>query len=298
MGINYKTLDQIEKIACVSDTKIRKHKYINRHKRAHPERASEGRKCSGRTGRRVQELHNSHFIIYLQPLYSTTRRRVYGAEALVRKLDSNGKLQGPDEFIRMMEEERMISEVDYAIFRQACELLREWEYVWPDFRINCNMSRVTLTEEDYLKRIDEVLKETDVDPGRLTFEITESSGNIQMEALTRILGAVQERGIAIAIDDLGTEASCLEMLYLPQIKVAKLDRSLISKAENSKRGQIVISSIVEMCHKLDMLCVAEGIESASQMDLLEQMGCDRLQGYYIGRPMSPEEFLWRFGSQM
>lgn len=243
----------------------------------------------------LQEFRDSTFVLYLQPLYSIAEGRVYGAEGLVRKIDPHGKLHVPFEFIHMMEQERMISMVDYEMLRQACVLLKKWEDIWPDFRINCNMSRITLTETDYLERVDAILKETGVDPQRLTFEVTESSGNIQLESLASILDAIRQRGIVIAMDDLGTEASCLEMLYLPQIKAAKLDRSLICKAENSEREQIVISSMVDLCHKLGMICVAEGIETASQMELLKKMGCDRLQGYFIGKPMPPEEFLEWYG---
>ena len=84
------------------------------------------------------------------------------------------------------------------------------------------------------------------------------------------------------------------MLYLPQIQNVKIDRSLICRAENSEREQTVIRHLVDLCHDLNMTCVAEGIETDSQIELLKQLGCDRLQGYKIGKPMTPEEFLERF----
>ena len=77
----------------------------------------------------------------------------------------------------------------------------------------------------------------------------------------------------------------------------KIDRSLICRAENSEREQIVISGLIELCHKLGMLCVAEGIETSSQVELLKKLGCDRLQGYYIGKPMPPEEFFAQFAPE-
>lgn len=96
-------------------------------------------------------------------------------------------------------------------------------------------------------------------------------------------------------DDLGTEAACLEMLYLPQISVAKIDKSLIDKAEHIDREQLVIRHLVDLCHDLNMRCVAEGIETDSQIELLKKLGCDKLQGYKIGKPMLPEDFLRQFG---
>lgn len=244
----------------------------------------------------LQEFRDSTFIPYLQPLYSIQYNRVYGAEVLVRKIDPHGNIQAPVEFIDVMEREHMISMVDFTMLRQACELIQKWKPVWPDIVLNVNFSRNTLMEPDFLERIDQILFETGADPAQLIFEITESSQNIQLESLYSLLDEVKQRGISLAIDDLGTEASCLEMLYLPQISVAKIDKGLIDKAEHIDREQLVIKHVVDLCHDLNMRCVAEGIETDSQIELLKKLGCDKLQGYKIGKPMLPEDFLRQFGN--
>ena len=243
----------------------------------------------------LQEFRDSTFIPYLQPLYSIKSDKVYGAEVLVRKIDPNGHIHVPIEFIGIMEREHMISMVDFAMLREACELIQTWKTVWPDIVLNVNFSRNTLTEPDYLKRVDEILAETGANPAQLIFEITESSQGIQLESMSSLLTELQKRGIVLAIDDLGTEAACLEMLYLPQISMAKIDKSLINKAEHSDREQLVIRHLVDLCHDLNMTCVAEGIETPSQIELLKKLGCDRLQGYKIGRPMPVEDFFHQFG---
>ena len=243
----------------------------------------------------LQEFRDSTFIPYLQPLYSIQYNRVYGAEVLVRKIDPHGNIQTPVEFIDVMEREHMISMVDFTMLRQACELIQKWKPVWPDIVLNVNFSRNTLMEPDFLERIDQILSATGADPAQLIFEITESSQNIQLESLCSLLDEVKQRGISLAIDDLGTEAACLEMLYLPQISVAKIDKSLIDKAEHIDREQIIIRHLVDLCHDLNMRCVAEGIETDSQIELLKKLGCDKLQGYKIGKPMLPEDFLRQFG---
>ena len=243
----------------------------------------------------LQEFRDSTFIPYLQPLYSIQYNRVYGAEVLVRKIAPHGNIHTPVEFISIMECEHMISMVDFTMLRQACELIQKWKPVWPDIVLNVNFSRNTLMEPDFLERIDQILSETGADPAQLIFEITESSQNIQLESLCSLLDEVKQRGISLAIDDLGTEAACLEMLYLPQISVAKIDKSLIDKAEHIDREQIVIRHLVDLCHDLNMRCVAEGIETDSQIELLKKLGCDKLQGYKIGKPMLPEDFLRQFG---
>lgn len=243
----------------------------------------------------LQEFRDSTFIPYLQPLYSIQYNRVYGAEVLVRKIDPHGNIHTPVEFISIMECEHMISMVDFTMLRQACELIQKWKPVWPDIVLNVNFSRNTLMEPDFLERIDQILSETGADPAQLIFEITESSQNIQLESLCSLLDEVKQRGISLAIDDLGTEAACLEMLYLPQISVAKIDKSLIDKAEYIDREQLVIRHLIDLCHDLNMRCVAEGIETDSQIELLKKLGCDKLQGYKIGKPMLPEDFLRQFG---
>lgn len=244
----------------------------------------------------LQEFRDSTFIPYLQPLYSIQYNRVYGAEVLVRKIDPHGNIHTPVEFISIMECEHMISMVDFTMLRQACELIPKWKPVWPDIVLNVNFSRNTLMEPDFLERIDQILSETGADPAQLIFEITESSQNIQLESLCSLLDEVKQRGISLAIDDLGTEAACLEMLYLPQISVAKIDKSLIDKAEHIDREQLVIRHLIDLCHDLNMRCVAEGIETDSQIELLKKLGCDKLQGYKIGKPMLPEDFLRQFGN--
>lgn len=244
----------------------------------------------------LQEFRDSTFIPYLQPLYSIQYNRVYGAEVLVRKIDPHGNIHTPVEFISIMECEHMISMVDFTMLRQACELIQKWKPVWPDIVLNVNFSRNTLMEPDFLERIDQILSETGADPAQLIFEITESSQNIQLESLCSLLDEVKQRGISLAIDDLGTKAACLEMLYLPQISVAKIDKSLIDKAEHIDREQLVIRHLIDLCHDLNMRCVAEGIETDSQIELLKKLGCDKLQGYKIGKPMLPEDFLRQFGN--
>ena len=243
----------------------------------------------------LQEFRDSTFIPYLQPLYSIQYNRVYGAEVLVRKIDPHGNIQTPVEFISIMECEHMISMVDFTMLRQACELIQKWKPVWPDIVLNVNFSRNTLMEPDFLEQIDQILSETGADPAQLIFEITESSQNIQLESLCSLLDEVKQRGISLAIDDFGTEAACLEMLYLPQISVAKIDKSLIDKAEHIDREQLVIRHLIDLCHDLNMRCVAEGIETDSQIELLKKLGCDKLQVYKIGKPMLPEDFLRQFG---
>ena len=242
----------------------------------------------------LREFRESTFIGYLQPLYSLQKGRVYGAEMLVRKVDAAGRMQFPMEFISALEQHGMISMVDLEMFRQACERICRWKSVWPDLILNVNFSRATLSEPDCMERVDAILKESGVDPRQIIVEVTEGSQGMQREVMEARLTAFKERGFAVALDDMGTEAACLETLFLPQLDLIKIDRSLISRAEHGERERTVVAGLIELGHRLNMTCVAEGIETESQLELLKRLHCDRLQGYYIGKPMPPEEFFERF----
>lgn len=242
----------------------------------------------------LQQFLGGTFVPYLQPLYNLKTNRVYGAEVLVRQIDTDGSIHTPVEFIDMMEHQHLISLVDFQMLRKACVLMQKWKPQWPQLIINTNFSRHTLAEPDFLERLDKILAETGADPSRLLFEITESSHGIQLESLCDLFDALRKRNILLGIDDFGTEASCFEMLYLPQISVVKIDRGMICRAEQNPREQLIIRRLIALCHDLHMRCIAEGIETDSQMQLLKTLGCDRLQGYKIGKPMPAEEFFARY----
>lgn len=242
----------------------------------------------------LREYRESTFIGFLQPLYSIEKGKVYGAEVLVRKVDSAGRMQFPMEFISALEQYGMISMVDLEMFRQACELICRWKSIWPDLILNVNFSRATLGEPDCMERVDEILSSTGADPKQIIAEVTEGSQGMQREVMEARLSAFKSRGFSIALDDMGTEAACLETLFLPQLDIIKIDRSLISRAEHGERERTVVAGLIELGHRLGMTCVAEGIETESQLELLQRLHCDRLQGYYIGKPMPPEEYFKRF----
>ena len=244
--------------------------------------------------KRLQAHQKNKWIAYLQPLYDVSKNKIYGAEVLARKLDHEGKIHSPIEFIHIMEREGSISLLDYEMLRQSCELLVKWQEEWSNLILNVNFSRVTIHEADCVARVDEILRETGADPKQIIIEITESSQDMQFERMEECLSELKSRGFSIALDDMGTEAACLEMLYLPQLDIIKIDRSLICRSVNSEREKIVIEGLIDLCHRLGMTCVAEGIETEEQVELLKQLNCDRLQGYHIGKPMPAEEFFERF----
>lgn len=242
----------------------------------------------------LREYMTSALTIYLQPLYSLESGRVYGAEVLARIIAPGGHVQPPLDFLDNMERTRMIAQVDLEVLRQACRLFSAGKQAWPGLRLSCNLSRLTLMEPELLPSLDGILADTGADPAQLILEITERSHGIELKELEMQLEALRARGITLALDDLGTEASCLNMLHFTQLGVAKLDRSLVSHMADSDRARTLLSGLVELCHRLGLKCVAEGVETREQLELLSEMHCDGVQGFFIGRPMPVKRFFAQF----
>ncbi|WP_455539123.1 sensor domain-containing phosphodiesterase [Terrisporobacter sp.] len=239
----------------------------------------------------VDMLDKGEFLVYLQPIYHTKLKSIYGAEALVRRKDEEGNIINPFEFIHIFEKENLISHIDFFVFEQVCKILVRWEKQgYPKYTISNNFSRITVAEEGFVERVFEICDRTGVDCSQLVFEITESSNVIQMEKLSDIMNTLKFRGIKFALDDMGTEYSTLEMLAIKEFDKIKFDRSLIMRLKNGSRDQYIIESLIELCHKLNMTCIAEGVETEEQHQLLTNMQCDKIQGYLIGRPMPVEQF--------
>ncbi|WP_455539124.1 EAL domain-containing protein [Terrisporobacter sp.] len=239
----------------------------------------------------IENLNKDEYLIYLQPIYSLKTNSIYGAEALVRKKDSEGNIITPAEFIHIFEKEKLISYIDFLVFEKVCETLVRWEKKgYCQYSITSNFSRITLVQDGFVKRILEICDRTGVNCSRLTFEITESSNDIQLEKLSNVMSRLKQRGIKFALDDIGSQYSTINMLVAEEIDVAKIDRSLIKKLTSANRNKLIIENLIAMFQKINMVCVSEGVETKEEYELLANMNCDRIQGYLIGKPMPVEEF--------
>ena len=144
--------------------------YLAEHEAYVIQNACTGRRKPEDSENRICGSDETLFIPYLQPLYNVAQDRIYGAEVLARKLGPCGKVHIPDEFIAAMEAERRISEVDYRMFEHACSILNLYETIRPDLRLSCNFSRLTLSDENFIRRIDETLQQSGVDSRKLIFQ--------------------------------------------------------------------------------------------------------------------------------
>jgi diguanylate cyclase (GGDEF)-like protein/PAS domain S-box-containing protein len=229
--------------------------------------------------------------LFYQPLVSMQSGAIVGSEALVRWQHPTRGLVPPDSFIPLAEEIGMISAIDTWVLRTACAQAATWcKAGHPDFFMAVNVSGRELGRSDLVDRIEAVLFESGLPPGRLEVEITESAAAAQPVEALEELHQLRRAGISIAIDDFGTGYSSLSKLATFPADRLKIDRSFLSGIKREKDEAPLVSATIALAHQLGMKVTAEGVETRAQLAFLRRQGCDLLQGYIFSRPVPAEQF--------
>jgi diguanylate cyclase (GGDEF)-like protein/PAS domain S-box-containing protein len=240
--------------------------------------------------RRSYEL-DELFLAY-QPKVDVRTGLVSGAEALVRWELSEHGLVLPSEFIPLAEETGLILEIGEWVLNRACADYARWNKRVPDLgRISVNLSLKQLSQPNFARRLNRILRRHDITPDCLELEITESTLMENPERAVRILRELEQMGLHLVIDDFGTGYSSLSALQQFPINTLKIDRSFVTNAVTKPDDATMCATIIEMAHNLNMEVVAEGVESGDQLDLLKSLNCDYVQGLLFGSPMDGEDYL-------
>lgn len=229
----------------------------------------------------LQALDNGEFRVYYQPIADTMSGEIYGYEALVRWFHPVRGMVPPTIFIPVAEKIGMINPLGEWVLKTACEEAASWS---SPLKVSVNVSPVQLINSSLTDTVISVLKHTGLDPHRLDLEITESDVFNENTRSLEILSQLRELGIQISIDDFGTGYSSLSRLsYFPFDKI-KIDRSFVINIPAQKDDLDIVRLIISMGKSLHMRIVAEGVETDEQLKSLQQLGCDLVQGYLIGKP--------------
>jgi diguanylate cyclase (GGDEF)-like protein/PAS domain S-box-containing protein len=242
-----------------------------------------------RSLRRAIEL--DEFMVHFQPQFDVTDGRIVGAEALLRwNLPEVGMIP-PVKFIPLAEETGLIVPIGRLVLMRACMAAKKWqESGLSNFRVAVNLSPRQFNQSELVIDIINILEDTGLPPENLELEITESMVMANPESATAILRELRAVGVHLAIDDFGTGYSSLGYLKSFPVHTLKIDRSFIKDIPADPDDVAITQAIIAMGHSLRLEVVAEGVESAEQLDFLRKNGCDFLQGYLVGMPMSAEEF--------
>ncbi|MNQ92463.1 Phytochrome-like protein cph2 [compost metagenome] len=228
-----------------------------------------------------QALEKDELHLHYQLIYNPASGMAVGAEALIRWQSEKGGNIPPSEFIPIAEETGLIVPIGYWVIRQAC---KDWHVLQqlygPAFKISVNISRIQLNEEHFTDQLLQIMKEERVAPSAMELEITESTTIHSLQEVQLILSKLRGSGFTIALDDFGTGYSSLSMLSLLPIDKLKIDRTFIAD------GNVpLLAAIVAMAKALNLLVVAEGIETSDHFHMLADMQCWGIQGYYINKPV-------------
>ncbi|MCR4788792.1 MAG: EAL domain-containing protein [Lachnospiraceae bacterium] len=230
------------------------------------------------------------FVPYYQPQYSHKDKKIVGAEMLCRWIKRDGSVISPGLFIPIFEKNGFIKSLDKYMWEQA--FIAAKTYASDEFDkapISVNISRVSLSEDDFTDTIRGLFEKYPIDPDYLHFEITESAYSDRADLVSRKVNELREMGFKVAVDDFGSGYSSLNLLKDMPIDILKLDMGFL-RGRNFENGEIIIRNVVAMVKELKLDVISEGVETAEQAEFLRHVGCDTIQGYLYAKPMPAVEY--------
>lgn len=234
-------------------------------------------------------LKEDGFYLLYQPQHDILTRKVVGFEALLRIRQDKYGFISPAEFIPVAEESGLIVQIGEWVLREACRKNRCWKKMGYSYEsISVNISSVQIQSQGFLNMVEDALNETGLPAEYLELEITESILMQSMKHSVNILNRLKEMGIRLSLDDFGTGYSSLNYLKIMPINTLKMDKSFIDGICLNKKEETIANAIVDMAHILDIVVIAEGVETEEQLGLLSKHSCDRVQGYLFNKPLSEE----------
>jgi diguanylate cyclase (GGDEF)-like protein/PAS domain S-box-containing protein len=242
----------------------------------------------------LNAMTQHQFVIFYQPMLELTSRRIVSFEALLRWQHPTQGLISPYRFLEAAEDSGLLVSIAHWFMLQACRQLREWEvnaFSGAPLNITVNLSARQLADGHLVNDIQDALRETGVDPSRLHLEITETVAAADPKLTVSVLSHLKHMGIGVTLDDFGTGTSSLCGLRQFPVEALKIDRSLTRDMLSDKTAADMMEVIISLAHKLDLRVIAEGIESAKQLERLIEMGCEFGQGYYFSQPLESKAAL-------
>lgn len=231
-----------------------------------------------------------NFTMNFQPQYFTENGKLRGMEALIRWRDNDGRMISPAVFIPIAEKNGTIVPIGAWVVDESIRIFSQWK---KDYRIpmilSLNISAIQYNRDDFVDMILNCLKKYDLDPNFLELEITESVFIENFHDVTEKLRLLREYGIKVSLDDFGTGYSSLSYLKKLPIDTLKIDKSFIDTITMDENTRVIADSVVNMAKRLGYETIAEGVEDQDQFNYLKKIGCDCIQGFFLGRPSTSEE---------
>jgi len=246
------------------------------------------------TGLLGNAIAQKQIIPFLQPQIDS-KGKLIGAEVLVRWNFPSEGIISPAKFIPVFERNGLITKIDLYIWEEAFKIMHRWQHEYnKDISISVNISPKDFYFTDLYGTFTGLAQKYDIPPSKVHLEITETVVMTNMEYNLNILHSLQDEGFLIEIDDFGSGYSSLNTLKDIPLNVLKIDMLFLRKSANQEKANIILTTIIELAHKLNIPTVTEGVETKEQLDTLIEMGGNIFQGYYFSKPISAEEFEQKF----
>lgn len=232
------------------------------------------------------------FSLVYQPFVNANNLDIEGAEALVRwSFETYGNI-GPAEFIPLLESDGSILPVGKWVMEEAFKTCKKWVYFYPEFVMNVNVSYLQIIDKDFVIYVKELLKRYDLDSKHIVLELTESYFVTEMLVLKDVFKNLRDVGIRFAMDDFGTGYSSLGLLSQTPADIIKIDRVFISYINDTEHvfNRSFIEAVIKLCHSIGISVCVEGVEYVDELNMVCNMNADSIQGYYISKPITKEEF--------
>lgn len=238
-----------------------------------------------------EAMEQQQFKVYLQPKYSVKDREITGAEALIRWERENGEVLSPNSFIPVYENNGKIVELDFYVFETVVKFiaknLKEGKKQVP---ISINASSLHATDPQTIDMYMNILNKYEVDPAYVEIELTETAVVSEYESVRELFDEFQLHGIKTAMDDFGSGYSILNTIVDIPVDVIKIDRGFITSCLESDRGIYFLKHLIDMIRNLGYQLICEGVETDQQIEVLKQIGCDEIQGYWYSKPLKMEAY--------
>jgi len=236
-------------------------------------------------------LERNEFVLHYQPQVDLQTGRIVGMEALIRWQHPELGMVPPSRFVGVAEDTGLIVQIGAWVMRTACAQNKAWQDAGlGKLRVAVNLSARQFSAADLLPGIEAALRDTGLDASCLELELTESLFMSDITPAVELLHRMKALGVKLSIDDFGTGYSSFSYLSRFPIDVLKIDRSFVSDITHDANDAAIVDSIIALAHNLRLSVIAEGVETAEQLDYLRQQGCDEMQGYYFSRPLPAHEF--------
>lgn len=234
---------------------------------------------------------SGRLFLHYQPQINIKSNTIHSTEALLRWNHPSNGMMPPDAVVQMCEQSGLITDLTHWVLENAIKACKNWEEKALPSNVSVNLSAWNIQDPQLPKQVQKLLNHYELSPGKLTLEITESAVMSDPARAREILTQLSNMGIQLDIDDYGAGFSSLAYLKILPVNGLKIDKSFVIDMEEDSNDKIIVQSTIDLAHNLNLIVIAEGVETENALKLLKQHNCDYAQGYFIARPMPESELV-------